>query len=60
MASDITVTIKPDGDGFSVVLDPPDDRHPPQHFDDVRKARGMAGGLRLVLGARKIDLTGEA
>lgn len=54
-----TVTIARDGDGFSVVLDPPDDRHPPQRFDDVREARGAAGGIRLVLGARKIDLAGE-
>tara|TARA_B100000378_G_scaffold276657_1_gene275100 strand:+ start:1529 stop:1720 length:192 start_codon:yes stop_codon:yes gene_type:complete len=47
---------------YSVVLDPPDPGglHPTvQSFSDIREARGAWGGLRLCLGRRKVDLTGE-
>lgn len=58
-----TVTLSQDEAGaFVVRLDPPASGHPEeQHFADIREARGMLGGLRLVLGRQKIDLTkGEA
>ena len=58
-----TVTLSQDEAGaFVVRLDPPDPNYAQdQRFDDIRDARGMMGGVRLVLGRRKIDLTkGEA
>ena len=58
-----TVTLSQDEAGaFVVRLDPPDPNYPDeQRFDDIRDARGMMGGLRLVLGRRMIALTkGEA
>ncbi|MEC7819193.1 MAG: hypothetical protein VX454_11100 [Pseudomonadota bacterium] len=53
-----TVTLSQDGAGaFVIRLDPPDPNYPEeQRFDDIRDARGMMGGLRLVLGRRKVDL----
>lgn len=51
-----------EGGEFLVVLDPPDPsgNHPTiQRFADAREARGAWGGLRLCLGRRKVDLTGE-
>lgn len=57
------VILSQDGADYIVRLDPPDASglHPvEQRFDDIRKARGAWGGLRLVLGRRKIDLTGGA
>lgn len=53
------VEIGREGAGFRVRLDPPVEGKPDQWFDDLRDARGCAGGLRLVLGWRKLDLTGE-
>ncbi len=55
-----SVIIEPDGDGFAVVLEPPLPSNPQrQWFADAREARGVAGGLRLVHGLKKIDRTGE-
>lgn len=51
-----------EGGAFFVTLDPPDagGLHPTeQRFTDIREARGAWGGLRLCLGRRKVDLTGE-
>lgn len=53
-----TVEIRPERGGFAVVLVPPDPSRPDEWFADVREARGCAGGLRLVTGRRKVDLTG--
>lgn len=53
------VEISRDGAGFRVRLDPPVDGKPDQWFADLREARGCTGGLRLVTGRRKLDLTGE-
>ena len=58
-----TVTLSHGEAGDYIVrLCPPDPSHPEeQRFADIREARGMLGGLRLVLGRQKIDLTkGEA
>ncbi|MEE2795630.1 MAG: hypothetical protein VX512_12430 [Pseudomonadota bacterium] len=58
-----TVTLSQDEAGADVVrLDPPDPNYrEEQRFGDIRDARGMMGGVHLVLGRRKIDLTkGEA
>lgn len=44
------------GAGFRVRLIPPDPKWPDEWFDDIRRARGSAGGLRLVTGRRKLDL----
>lgn len=58
--SDPVIEIRRDGEaGFVVVVKPPDPAHPPETFDDLRRARGAAGGIRLVTGWRKVDLTGE-
>lgn len=57
MADAGTVEIRRKGAGFVVVCNPPDPAHPPRCFDDKREAYGWAGGLRLTLGRRKIDLT---
>lgn len=53
-----TVTLSQDEAGAYVIrLDPPAPGHPEeQRFDDIREARGMLGGLRLVLGRRKVDM----
>lgn len=53
------VEISKEGAGFRVRLDPPDPAKPDQWFCDIREARGCAGGLRLVTGRRKVDLTGS-
>ena len=52
------VEIRTEGAGFVVVCVPPDPAHPPRSFSDKREAFGFAGGLRLVTGRRKVDLTG--
>lgn len=48
-----------DGAGYVVAVEPADPAHPPQSFSDRRAAWGAAGGLRLVLGLPKVNLTGE-
>lgn len=54
------VTIRRHGEaGFVVAIEPPDPEHPPQVFETFKRANGCAGGLRLVLGLRKVDLTAE-
>ena len=56
------VILSREGAGYLVRLDPPDpgNLHPTeQRFADFRQARGAWGGLRLCLGRRKVDLTGE-
>ena len=52
------IHIRRDGAGFLVEVVPPNPAYPSERFDDVRRARGVAGGLRLVTGWRKVDLTG--
>ncbi len=55
------VELSGDGEaGFRVRLDPPDANHPPEGFYCYRAARGAAGGLRLVLGCRLVDLAKSA
>ena len=55
------VEISEDGEaGFRVRLDPPDAAKPDQWFRTAKEARGHAGGIRLVTGRRKVDLTGGA
>ena len=54
------VEISGDGEaGFRVRLDPPDPAKPDQWFATAKEARGCAGGIRLVTGWRKVDLTGS-
>ena len=44
--------------GFRVrLLDPPDPAKPDQWFATAKEARGCAGGIRMVTGRRKVDLT---
>lgn len=45
--------------GFRVSLEPPDPAHPDETFPDMRSAWGHAGGIKLVTGRPKVDLTGE-
>ncbi len=54
-----SVIIEQDGAGFRVRLDPPDPTHPDQTYACVRRARGAAGGIRLVTGRQKIDRCGD-
>lgn len=54
-----SVIIEPEGAGFRVRLDPPDPAHPDLWFAEARKARGAAGGVRLVTGRQKIDRCGD-
>lgn len=54
------VIIEREGAGFRVRTDPPDPRHPDATFDCIKRARGAAGGIRLVTGRLKRDLSGEA
>lgn len=53
------VTMRRNGPDYVVAIEPDDPAHPPQTFPEKRAAWGAAGGLRLVLGLQKIDLTGE-
>lgn len=54
-----TVEIRRDSDGYRVACVPPDPKREDEWFADLREARGTAGGIRLVTGRRKVDLTGE-
>lgn len=56
------VILSRDGEIYVVSLDPPDPsgvHETERRFSDIRDARGAIGGMRLVLGRRKVDLTGE-
>lgn len=52
------VQIRREGSGFAVDFVPPDPAFPSQSFADHPSARGFAGGARLVLGRKLVDLTG--
>lgn len=52
------VQIRRGGGGFVVDFVPPDPAFPSQSFKDRSRARGFAGGARLVLGRKLVDLTG--
>lgn len=54
------VLIEREGSGFRVRLLPPDPRHPDATYPCIKQARGAAGGVRLVTGRTKRDLSGEA
>ena len=51
------IAIRQDDAGFVVAVEPPDPAHSAQHFSDKRAAFGFAGGLKMVTGWRKVDLT---
>lgn len=51
------IEIRRNGDGFEVAVVPSDPDHPPVHFDAKKDAFGHIGGVRLVTGWPKIDLT---
>jgi hypothetical protein len=53
-----TVDVTAHGDGFLVSCVPPDPKRPPERFATFREAWGCAGGIRLVTGRAKRDLTG--
>lgn len=52
------IHIRREGAGFAVEVLPPHPAHPIRTFDSIRSAFGHAGGLRMVTGWRKVDLTG--
>lgn len=54
-----TVDVTADGGGFLVVCNPPDPKRTDQWFPTFREAWGTAGGIRLVTGRHKRDLTGS-
>ena len=58
--SDHTIIIRQLGRAYSVEVEPPHPDHPPRVFGDPRSALGCAGGLRIVTGWKKLDLSGEA
>ena len=60
MTSAGTVDVTAEGDGFLVSCNPPEPQHPPERFPTFRQAWGSAGGIRLVTGRSKRDLTGGA
>ena len=41
-----------------MVLAPPDPAFPDQRFEDLRAAFGFSGGVRMVTGRKRVDLTG--
>lgn len=53
-----TVDVTKDGDGFLVACNPPDPNREPEWCATFREAWGTAGGIRLVTGRTKRDLTG--
>ncbi len=56
------VILSRDGEDWVVTLNPPDPsglHETERRFSDLRDARGTMGGMRLVLGRRKVDETGE-
>lgn len=54
------VQIRCEGAGFMVECIPPDAAFPSQPFAEHKSARGFAGGARLVLGRKLLDLAGGA
>jgi hypothetical protein len=59
MAAASIIAVRRNSDGYTVAVEPADPAHPAQCFPDMRAAWGAAGGLKLVLGIPKVDLTGE-
>jgi hypothetical protein len=53
------VQLRRDGTGFLVEFIPPEPAFPSQTFIEHKAARGFAGGARMVLGRKLLDLTGE-
>ncbi len=53
------VEVRPVEGGYRVALVPPDPAWPDEVFECPKAARGAAGGIRLVTGRRKVDLTGQ-
>jgi hypothetical protein len=53
------IAVRLNSDGYTVAVEPADPSRPPQRFPDKRAAWGATGGLKLVLGIPKVDLTGE-
>lgn len=56
-----TIFIRAGGGGFLVTVEPlpPEGFAPPGPFPDHKRARGFAGGLRMVHRWRLVDETGE-
>lgn len=54
------VQVRREGTGFCVECIPPEPAFPSQTFTEHRSARGFAGGARMVLGRKLLDLTGGA
>lgn len=52
------VTIRREGGGFRVDFEPPEPAFASQSFEQYKAARGFAGGARLVLGRKMVDLAG--
>lgn len=53
------IEVRRDEAGFVVAVVPADPGYPARHFCDQREAFGAAGGLRMVTGWKRVDLTGE-
>lgn len=56
--TDPVIEIRSTATGYEVAVVPADLQYPVQTFADKRQAFGCAGGLRIVTGFRKVDLTG--
>lgn len=55
-----SIYIRADGGGYRVTVEPsPEGFTPPDLFDDHKRARGFAGGLRMVHRWRLVDETQE-
>lgn len=52
-----TVDVTNSGDGFMVTCNPPDPKREPEWCATFYEAWGTAGGIRLVTGRTKRDLT---
>lgn len=60
MTDDPVITIGTEDGQYVVRVAPDHPAYPPQSFATHKAAYGAAGGMRLVTGWRRIDLTGEA
>ena len=56
---DPVVEVRRADGGCLVAVVPPDPAYPAEPYAEFRRAWGAAGGIRLVTGSPKVDLTGD-